>query len=65
MALPYIKEVITKDYDLKENCKNGTDENRNIPRISKNILISFEELPDYDVAMYTHKKNEDKCADFT
>ena len=42
MALPYIKEVITKDYDLKENCKNGTDENRNIPRISKNILISLK-----------------------
>lgn len=32
LAEPYIKEVITKDYDLKKNCSACEDKNRDFPR---------------------------------
>ena len=55
MALPYIKEVITKDYDLKKIAKMVQTRIEIFPDIKDHIDF-FEELPDYDVAMYTHKK---------
>ena len=55
MALPYIKEVITKDYDLKKIAKMVQTRIEIFPDIKEHIDF-FEELPDYDVAMYTHKK---------
>ena len=54
-ALPYIKEVITKDYDLKKIAKMVQTRIEIFPDI-KNHIDFFEELPEYDVAMYTHKK---------
>lgn len=55
MALPYIKEVITKDMDLakiasmiKTRIEVFTD--------IKDQIDFFEAVPEYDVDMYTHKK---------
>ncbi len=54
-ALPYIKEVVTKDYDLKKIAKMVQSRIEIFPDIREHIDF-FEELPEYDVAMYTHKK---------
>ena len=55
MTLPYIKEVITKDYDLKKIAHMVQTRIEIFPDIRDHIDF-FEELPEYDVAMYTHKK---------
>ena len=55
MALPYIKEVITKDYDLKKIAHMVQTRIEIFSDIRDHIDF-FEELPEYDVAMYTHKK---------
>ena len=55
MALPYIKEVITKDYDLKKIAEMVKTRIEIFPDI-KDLIDFFEELPEYDIAMYTHKK---------
>lgn len=55
MALPYIKEVVTKDYDLKKIARMVQTRIEIFPDIKEHIDF-FEELPDYDIAMYTHKK---------
>lgn len=55
MALPYIKEVITKDYDLKKIAHMVQTRIEIFPDIRDHIDF-FEELPEYDVAIYTHKK---------
>lgn len=55
MALPYIKEVITKDYDLKKIAHMVQTRIEIFPDIRDHIDF-FEELPEYDVVMYTHKK---------
>ncbi len=54
-ALPYIKEVITKDYDLKKIAKMVQTRIEIFPDIREHIDF-FEELPEYDTSMYTHKK---------
>ena len=55
MALPYIREVITKDYDLKKIAKMVQTRIEIFPDIREHIDF-FEELPEYDISMYTHKK---------
>ena len=55
MALPYIKEVITKEYDLKKIAHMVQTRIEIFPDIRDHIDF-FETLPEYDVAMYTHKK---------
>ena len=55
MALPYIREVITKDYDLKKIARMVQTRIEIFPDIREHIDF-FETLPEYDVAMYTHKK---------
>lgn len=55
MAIPYMKEVLTKDYDLKKIAKMVQSRIEVFPDIKDHIDF-FEELPQYDVAMYTHKK---------
>ena len=55
MAEPYIKEVITKDYDLKKIAKMVKTRIEIFPDIKDHIDF-FEKLPEYDVSMYTHKK---------
>jgi glutamyl-tRNA synthetase len=55
MALPYIKEVITKDLDLKKIAAMVKTRIEIFPDI-KDLIGFFETLPEYDIAMYTHKK---------
>ena len=55
MALPYVKEVITKDYDLKKIADLVKTRIETFLDIAEKIDF-FEELPDYDIEMYTHKK---------
>jgi glutamyl-tRNA synthetase len=54
-ALPVIKEVVKKDYDLKKIADLVKTRIEVFPDITEKIDF-FEELPDYDVEMYTHKK---------
>jgi glutamyl-tRNA synthetase len=55
MALPYLKDTIRKDLDfhkiaalIKSRLETFLD--------IKTMVDFFEELPDYDILMYTHKK---------
>lgn len=54
-ALPIIKEVITKDYDLKKIAAMVKTRIEIFPDI-KELIDFFEKVPEYDVSMYTHKK---------
>lgn len=62
MAEPYIREVITKDYDLKKIAALVKTRIEVFPDIKEQIDF-FEELPEYDIAMYNHKKM--KCTEQT
>lgn len=55
MALPYIKEVIKKDLDFKKIAGMVQTRIEIFPDIAGHIDF-FEELPEYDTDMYTHKK---------
>ena len=55
MALPYIKEVIHKDLDLKKIASMVKTRIEVFPDIAGHIDF-FEEMPEYDISMYTHKK---------
>lgn len=55
MALPYIKEVIHKDLDLRKIASMVKTRIEVFPDIAGHIDF-FQELPEYDAAMYTHKK---------
>lgn len=55
LALPYISKVITKDYDLKKIAEMIKTRIEIFPDIEGHIDF-FEELPDYDTQMYSHKK---------
>ena len=54
-ALPVIKSVVTKDYDLTKIAELVKTRIEVFPDIKEKIDF-FEELPEYDTAMYTHKK---------
>ena len=60
-ALPYMKEVITKDYDFKKIAKMVKTRIEIFPDIKDHIDF-FEAVPEYDVAMYTHKKMKTDAA---
>ena len=55
MAEPYLREVIHKDMDLKKIAAMVKTRIEVFPEIRDHIDF-FEELPEYDIAMYTHKK---------
>ena len=55
MALPYIREVIHKDYDFKKIAEMVKTRIEIFPDI-KELIDFFEEVPEYDIEMYTHKK---------
>lgn len=55
MAEPYIREVIKKDLDLRKIANMVKTRIEVFPDIAGHIDF-FEELPEYDAAMYTHKK---------
>ena len=55
MALPYIQAVIHKDLDLRKIANMVKTRIEIFPDIAGHIDF-FEEMPEYDVSMYTHKK---------
>jgi len=55
MALPYIKEVITKDLDFKKIAAMVKTRIEIFPDIKEHIDF-FEEVPEYDSELYVHKK---------
>ncbi len=55
LAMPYIDEVIKKDLDKKKILDLVKSRIEVFPDI-KDIVDFFEELPEYDIEMYTHKK---------
>lgn len=55
MAMPYVKEIITRDVKIDEILELVKTRIEVFPDIKDHIDF-FEELPDYDVSMYAHKK---------
>lgn len=55
MAKPYIDEVVKKDIDKKRIAQLVKTRIEVFPDIAEHIDF-FENMPDYDIAMYTHKK---------
>ena len=55
LAEPYIKKVITMDYDLKKIASLIKSRIEILPDI-KDQIDFFEAVPEYDTAMYCHKK---------
>ncbi len=55
MALPYLKQVITKDLDLRKIAGMVKTRIEVLPDIA-DLVDFFEAVPEYDIAMYTHKK---------
>ena len=60
MALPYIKEVITRDLDLHKIAAMVKTRIEVFPDIRDHIDF-FEKMPEYDVSMYNHKKMKCTC----
>ena len=54
-AIPVIQETVKKDLDLKKIADLVKTRIEVFPDITEKIDF-FEELPEYDIAMYTHKK---------
>ncbi len=55
LALPYVKEMITRDVKIDAILELVKTRIEVFPDIKDHIDF-FEELPDYDIEMYTHKK---------
>jgi glutamyl-tRNA synthetase len=55
LALPYIREAVTGDLDLRKIAALIKTRIETLVDI-KGIIDFFEELPEYDIQMYTHKK---------
>ncbi len=57
MALPYLKEALTREYDFdfKKIAEMVKTRIEVFPDIAP-LISFFNELPEYDIAMYTHKK---------
>ena len=55
MVEPYLKEAVTKDLDFKKIAAMVKTRIEIFPDIKEHVDF-FDELPEYDVAMYTHKK---------
>lgn len=55
MAEPYLKKAITKDLDLRKIAAMVKTRIEVFPDIAEHVDF-FETLPEYDTAMYTHKK---------
>ena len=54
-ALPYLKEVITKDVDFKKIAAMVKTRIETFQDIKEHVDF-FQEVPEYDPAMYVHKK---------
>jgi glutamyl-tRNA synthetase len=56
-AFPEIRKVITKDYDLKKIADMVKTRIQIFPDIEEQIDF-FEKMPEYEAAMYNHKKSK-------
>ena len=56
-ALPYLREAITKDLDLRHIAELVRTRIEVYPDIP-DMVSFFEEVPEYDTAMYTNKKSK-------
>lgn len=54
-ALPYLKSALKKDYDFRKIAAMVKTRIEVFPDIP-DLIEFFDEVPEYDVAMYTHKK---------
>ena len=54
-ALPYLKSALKKDYDFRKIAAMVKTRIEVFPDIP-DLIDFFDEVPEYDVAMYTHKK---------
>ncbi len=61
MAEPYLKKTLTKNLDLKKIAEMVKTRIEVFPDICE-LVDFFEELPEYDIAMYTHKKMKTDAA---
>ncbi len=61
MALPYLQDVIKRDIDLRKVAEMVRTRIEIFPDIRDHVDF-FEEVPDYDIAMYTHKKMKTDAA---
>jgi glutamyl-tRNA synthetase len=61
LALPHIREVIKKNLDFRKIAELVKTRIETLVDI-KGIVDFFEELPDYDIEMYTHKKMKTDAA---
>ena len=59
-ALPYLRETITKDLDLRKIAGMVKTRIEVFPDIPA-LVDFFETLPSYDAAMYCHKKMKTTC----
>ena len=55
LAIPYVKEVVKKDYDLTKIALLVKSRIETLCDIGEKIDF-FDELPEYDTEMYVHKK---------
>lgn len=55
MAKPLLKEVIKKQLDIRKIAEMIKTRIELLPEM-KDLVDFFQELPEYDIAMYTHKK---------
>jgi len=55
LAEPYIRMVVTKDFDLKKIAALVKSRIEILPDIAEQIDF-FQEVPEYDLTMYCHKK---------
>ena len=55
MAEPYLKKALTKDLDLRKIAEMVRTRIEIFPDIAE-MVDFFEELPDYDISPFTHKK---------
>ena len=55
IAEPYLKEALTKEFDLKKIAAMVKTRSEVLPEIAGQVDF-FETLPEYDPEMYTHKK---------
>lgn len=55
MSLSYMKQVVTKEYDFRKIAALVKTRIEIFPDIKDHIDF-FQEVPEYDISMYTHKK---------
>ena len=64
MAEPYIRRTVTKDYAVERCVALVKTRIEIFPDIDAQIDF-FEELPEYDTALYTHKKMKDRSGEIS